>query len=749
MADGYPSRASGIGTTMSQAQLLTAQNGGKVRMRYQQDGTWTIEGVTTQTFFGPMQPLVPLAQDPSYGAIGRQFDYQTGYNLNYTPRANLRISFAELRGFAQACNILATVIETRKDQLLNLDWTIQPRDKKKKPDADCAKIQTFLEYPNKQDDFGTWARPLLDDMFVGDCLTIYPHLTNGGQLYALDYMDGATIFPMIDESGRIPKPPSPAYQQITKGVPAVDYMQSELIYRPRNKLTHRVYGYSPVEQIVMTVNVALRRELFRLDYYTAGSIPDAFATAAKGWNTAQIKEFQQFWDSIYENGSGQNSAQRRKMRWLPADTEITFAKDAILKDMFDEWLARIICFAFSIAPTPFVAQVNRATAETAQEQSLAEGLGPLKKYWQGVMNYIIAFYFKRPDLCFEFKEEDAQDPLTQAQVLQIYVQNGIVDDDEAREVLGMDPKSAEQRAKEEAAAAPPTDPNAPSGKPEDGSGKPKPEPSSAAEKLAKFGGERKAVMIQRQRLTRSVKRALKDQASTIAAQMAAHLGKAALATLAKASDDPPSDWETWFDWDAIFAPMVDAVADPLTRTSADAAAIGVSRLPQSVSAGISLQPGFVNDYARDYAADRGAEMIGKRYVDGELVDNPDAKWRITDETREAVRKSIAQGIADGWTLDEFSTNLASDYAFSADRADVIGRTETRLADTRGQVAAWKESGVVAKKEWLLSEDEPCDDCVDNADAGAIDLDDVFPSGDDAPPLHPNCRCVVAPVTEGL
>ncbi|MGC2411735.1 MAG: hypothetical protein WA459_03435, partial [Stellaceae bacterium] len=50
--------------------------------------------------------------------------------------------------------------------------------------------------------------------------------------------------------------------------------------------------------------------------------------------------------------------------------------EAPYKDEFDEWLARIVCYAFSLPPTAFTRQINRATAETAQESSLAEGLWP-------------------------------------------------------------------------------------------------------------------------------------------------------------------------------------------------------------------------------------------------------------------------------------------------------------------------------------------------------------------------------------
>ncbi len=61
-------------------------------------------------------------------------------------------------------------------------------------------------------------------------------------------------------------------------MPAADFSSDELLYPPRNVRAHRLYGMSPVEQIALTVNIALRRDAATLDYYRAGSTPDAFAT---------------------------------------------------------------------------------------------------------------------------------------------------------------------------------------------------------------------------------------------------------------------------------------------------------------------------------------------------------------------------------------------------------------------------------------------------------------------------------------
>lgn len=46
------------------------------------------------------------------------------------------------------------------------------------------------------------------------------------------------------------------------------------------------------------------------------------------------------------------------------------------------------------------------------------------------------------------------------------------------------------------------------------------------------------------------------------------------------------------------------------------------------------------------------------------------------------------------------------------------------------------------KQWILGPN-PCEICEENAEASPIPLDEDFPSGDDAPPAHPNCICAVA------
>ena len=124
---------------------------------------------------------------------------------------------------------------------------------------------------------------LIEDLLVLDAPCIYPRKTIGGELYALEPVDGSTIKRLLDDTGRTPLPPEPAYQQILHGVPANNYMRQELIYRPRNLRTNKVYGYSPVEQVITSVNIAMRRQLHQLDYYQSGSVPDALIGVPDTW----------------------------------------------------------------------------------------------------------------------------------------------------------------------------------------------------------------------------------------------------------------------------------------------------------------------------------------------------------------------------------------------------------------------------------------------------------------------------------
>lgn len=404
---------------------------------------YVISGVNpAESFFGPSQPIAPIAQDK---VEGRGWDFPVGFNLRITPKQGEGTTWNQLRALADNYDLLRTCIETRKDQLEAYEWEIVPKDE----DASLDKYQSqiddvtgFLESPDQEHTWSEWLRMVVEDMLVIDAVCIYPRMNRGGKLYGFELIDGATINRLLDDEGRTPLPPSPAYQQIIKGIPAADYSLDQLSYWARNRRTWRVYGYSPVEQVLMTVNIALRRQMSQLEFYTAGNVPEALAAVPDTWTPKQISDFQLWWDSIMEG----QTAQRRKMRFMPALKDIAFPKKDLLKDEFDEWLARIICYAFSLPPTPFIKQQNRATAESAADSAKEEGAIPTLRWIEAKMTVLINKYLGAKDLKFSWKMAQAIDPASQTTILTQQVTSEIITPDEAREELGKAPLTPEQRA---------------------------------------------------------------------------------------------------------------------------------------------------------------------------------------------------------------------------------------------------------------------------------------------------------------
>ena len=116
-------------------------------------------------------------------------------------------------------------------------------------------------------------------------------------------------------------------------MPAADFTHDELLDLPRNLRAHKLYGFSPVEQIALTINIALRRDAATLDYYRAGSVSDAFATLPKDWTVDQIRQFQDYFDALMSG----NLARRRMVKFMPSEFRLIEARQPPLKDQYDEW----------------------------------------------------------------------------------------------------------------------------------------------------------------------------------------------------------------------------------------------------------------------------------------------------------------------------------------------------------------------------------------------------------------------------
>jgi HK97 family phage portal protein len=391
-------------------------------------------------WFSPEAPIA--AQQPQ--TAGRRYDYPAGYNLVIRPQRESGITFEALRKMAKQYDLLRLVIETRKDQICGFDWSIVASDQKDKvvltEDAQkiCDEIKAFFEHPADSLDWHAWLRTLLEDCFVVDAITLYPIFV-GKKLQALEIIDPSTIKIVIDESGRIANPPYPAYQQVLKGTPTSEYRKDQLLYFIRNPQSNAVYGYSHVEQILMTVRIGLSRELTQLNYFTEGNIPEAIAGVPENWTGDQIQQFQTFWDGVMK---GSYEKRFGNMRFVPGDaSKINMLRkdEATLKGEFDEWLARIVCYTFSVSPIPFIKQTNRSVAENMESVAKEEGLLPLLHFIRRIINTIIKDKMGIAGYEFRWNLREDVDPKTQADIDMEEIEHGIVSIDDVRRRKGLDP----------------------------------------------------------------------------------------------------------------------------------------------------------------------------------------------------------------------------------------------------------------------------------------------------------------------
>ena len=140
---------------------------------------------------------------------------------------------------------------------------------------------------------------------------------------------------------------------------------------------------------------------------------------------------------------------------------------------------------------------------------------------------------------------------------------------------------------------------------------------------------------------------------------------------------------------------------------------------------------------------------------------------VTDTSYERIRSSLADGIKADESISELKDRVMEGYkSLEIYQAEVIARTEVSRATNFATIDAFKQSGVIEGKEWIVTADDRlCEFCASmesryNAQAG---LDDTyFKVGDKvrgtdggimkiefddvgSPPLHPSCRCVLKSV----
>jgi SPP1 gp7 family putative phage head morphogenesis protein len=126
---------------------------------------------------------------------------------------------------------------------------------------------------------------------------------------------------------------------------------------------------------------------------------------------------------------------------------------------------------------------------------------------------------------------------------------------------------------------------------------------------------------------------------------------------------------------------------------------------------------------------------------------------LTEETKEALRKQMSQGLMNKESIPQLKLRIIETMDASIARAEMIARTESNRAFNMGHYQAAKDSGLKVLKQWSAQNERtskagnevPCPKC-ESMDGMIIGMNDKFNFSDGEelllPPKHPHCACRV-------
>ena len=767
----------------------------------------------------PGVPLEPTVVTPD--ALPRSYEVRVGTNLNVSPRSeDPRLApFAMLRALADSHGTTRAVIQSIRSAVLSSDWDLVVREKYKTEakalQGDVDALKTFFDMPDRSTPWDAWTSKLIDELLVTDAVTLLPRTDRARRPIALQLIDGTTIKPIADLLGQAPLPPAPAYQQILYGRPETEFSTAQILYRPKNARSWTLYGQPPVEMIAIIINLAIRRELHYLHFYTTGTLPDALYRVPAAWTDQQIQKIQDFFDSRME---GESARRAGRMWFVPggADSGYEPTKDEEWKYEFDEYVNRVVSFAFGVSPMWVAKMVNRASAEQMDQGQNTQGVEPVKRFIRARINEYIRVWMGIPWAEFiwiEAREENEQLALEEDDRLlargartldQVRARRG---EEPLPDKLGAEPLiyTAQGAVRLRDVLEGPPDPQEPgAGGGGNGAGNKGPGKSgnnggaddeAVKMELARWrkvarrdlAAGREPRGFQSQLIPTDMRKRLETRLMTSAnpgeVDAAFALEKTRRKT-APAIQRARAEREVYKAVMHTFSLAYPAVkkralerlsaAQPLTamakRDEGDlgpgwdelAGELG-KILGRAAGAGAEAATGVLGfdfesapEAALSYARSRAAELVGKKLVAGHLMDNPDARWAITDTLRADINSLVGEAIEKGWSPQELTSELR-EVAFSKWRAETIARTETARAYNRGASAAYKEHGV-ARVEVLdgagclpdghddgagAPSGEPGvqDDAEANGQNWSVDEFEELPTG------HPNCVRAAAPIVD--
>lgn len=388
---------------------------------------------------GSMGPGAPLTPSRGYSVRPRATDYPVGANIASRSRqAWGRTSYDVLRELMRSYDIAQMCKNHKIDELRSMEPLFTPMDGfKGNGESAVAAARAALAFPDREHSWDEWLSLWLDNLLTFDSGPLYRRRNRSGQIIALEVVDGSTVYPLIDDHGRRPLAPAPAYQQVIKGQASVDFTAEDITYARFRPQTDSPFGMAPLESIMMTVNTDMRFQWHLLQMFTEGSIPGGFMEVPPDVNSAdQVAEWQDYWDATF---MGDQSIVH-KLIAVPNGAKFTGTAPAAFDPNFPKYLAIKVAGAFGVVPQDLglTDDVNRATGETQTDTQFRVNTLPWVRFVEAILTHYLQHDLGLPVQIKLNTGRDKEDRLTEAQAWKLYIESGMASPDEGREqILGL------------------------------------------------------------------------------------------------------------------------------------------------------------------------------------------------------------------------------------------------------------------------------------------------------------------------
>ncbi len=416
------------------------------------------------TTYAPGWPIQPI-EHPQDVLMPREIDYPLSVNATLQPRTAYG-----LMPFAALKEAYETVAEIRLpiSTLLREMSVFRPHlvDKSGGEILDHP-FEWLTQSPDRVTSFDVWLTRFLKNSLIFDSGSFF-YEYEGAELKGIRYVDGSTLFIIVDENGQVPTPaqvskdpevikkymqkaeewqrkgkqlPSttPAYAQVIKGTPFGWYDSSQIWYKPRSRRVDAPYGETAIEQAWAWIMICANVTGFELAHYREGNMPEGWVSAPEGWSLERVAAFETAFNQRMSSGA----AERMRARIFPHGFEWHETKKPEFPTaLYDQAMQNISLF-FGVPPSEYGkvpgAGLGGKGFESAMQSSLFRmGLFPLKVFIESAFNEVLErsgvndAYF---DLSFP---TDETDPAKHKKSIMELFSNGLITFNGALSALGQD-----------------------------------------------------------------------------------------------------------------------------------------------------------------------------------------------------------------------------------------------------------------------------------------------------------------------